>query len=95
VQWRFGGRSKPLTLEVAGRMRANNGDLLRDAAIAGMGITYLPTFIVGEALKDGRLIKVLEGFETEALALSAVYPQHRQSSRPVQALVEFLREQMQ
>jgi DNA-binding transcriptional LysR family regulator len=84
-----------LVLEVAGRMRANNGDLLRDAAIAGMGITYLPTFILGEALRDGRLLKVLEGFETEPLTLSAVYPQHRQSSRPVQALVEFLREQMQ
>ena len=95
VQWRFGGAGKPLTLEVAGRMRANNGDLLRDAAIAGMGITYLPTFILGDALRDGRLIKVLEEFETEPLALSAVYPQHRQSSRPVQALVEFLREQMQ
>ncbi len=76
-------------------MRANNGDLLRDAAIAGMGITYLPAFILGDALKDGRLIKVLEGFETAPLALSAVYPQHRQSARPVQALVEFLREQMQ
>ncbi|EPJ85487.1 LysR family transcriptional regulator [Pseudomonas sp. CFII68] len=95
VQWRFVGAGKPLTLEVTGRMRANNGDLLRDAAIAGMGITYLPAFILGDALKDGRLIKVLEGFETEPLALSAVYPQHRQSARPVQALVEFLREQMQ
>ena len=95
VQWRFEGNGKPLVLEVAGRMRANNGDLLRDAAIAGMGITYLPTFIVGDALKDGRLVKLLEGFETEPLALSAVYPQHRQASRPVQALVEFLRERMQ
>nr|BFE95938.1 LysR family transcriptional regulator [Pseudomonas brassicacearum subsp. brassicacearum] len=92
VSW---GAGKPLTLEVTGRMRANNGDLLRDAAIAGMGITYLPAFILGDALKDGRLIKVLEGFETEPLALSAVYPQHRQSARPVQALVEFLREHMQ
>ncbi|WP_434700082.1 LysR family transcriptional regulator [Pseudomonas sp. D1-1] len=95
VQWRFAGKGKPLALEVVGRMRANNGDLLRDAAIAGMGITYLPTFILGEALRDGRLIQVLEGFETEPLTLSAVYPQHRQSSRPVQALVEFLREHMQ
>lgn len=95
VQWRFAGSGKPQALEVAGRMRANNGDLLRDAAIAGMGITYLPTFILGDALKDGRLIQVLQGFETAPLALSAVYPQHRQNSRPVQALVDFLREHMQ
>lgn len=95
VQWRFAGGGKPLVLEVGGRMRANNGELLRDAAIAGMGITYLPTFILWDALKEGRLVQVLKGFETAPLTLSAVYPQHRQSSRPVQALIEFLREHMQ
>ncbi|MCG6574836.1 LysR family transcriptional regulator [Pseudomonas sp. AF32] len=95
VQWRFAGGGKPLVLEVGGRMRANNGELLRDAAIAGMGITYLPTFILGDGLKEGRLVQVLKGFETAPLTLSAVYPQHRQSSRPVQALIEFLREHMQ
>ena len=69
-------------------------DRLKDAAIAGMGITYLPTFIVGSALKDGRLVQVLDNFRPEPLTLSAVYPQHRQGSRPVQALIEFLRERL-
>lgn len=92
VQWRFKGKVQ--ALNVSGRMRVNNGDLLRDTAIAGLGVTYLPTFIVGDALKDGRLVSVLDDFAPEALTLSAVYPQHRQSSRPVQALVEFLRERL-
>jgi DNA-binding transcriptional LysR family regulator len=92
VQWRFAGPGKPLTVNVTGRMRVNNGEVLRDAAIAGLGITYLPAFIVGSALKDGRLVEVLEDLRPEPLTLSAVYPQHRQSSRPVQVLVEFLRE---
>jgi Transcriptional regulator len=94
VQWRFEGQGKPLVVNVTGRMRVNNGELLRDAAIAGMGITYLPTFIVGSALKDGRLMPVLDEFRPQPLTLSAVYPQHRQSSRPVQALIEFLRERL-
>lgn len=92
VQWRFKGKVQ--ALNVSGRMRVNNGELLRDTAIAGLGVTYLPTFIVGDALKDGRLITILDDFAPEALTLSAVYPQHRQSSRPVQALVEFLRERL-
>jgi DNA-binding transcriptional LysR family regulator len=37
------GQGKPLLVNVTGRMRVNNGELLKDAAIAGMGITYLPT----------------------------------------------------
>ena len=92
VQWQFQNKGKPLIQAVSGRIRANNGEVLKDAAIAGLGITYLPLFIVGDALADGRLVRVLDGFATEALQLSAVYPQHRQSSRAVQVLVEFLRE---
>ncbi|KAA0942270.1 MULTISPECIES: LysR family transcriptional regulator [unclassified Pseudomonas] len=94
VQWRFQAKGKPQTLNVNGRLRGNNGELLREAAIAGLGITYLPTFIVDEALQDGRLQTVLDDFAPEPLTLSAVYPQHRQRSRPVQALIEFLREQL-
>ncbi len=94
MQWRFDGQGKPLIVNVTGRMRVNNGELLKDAAIAGMGITYLPSFIVGGALKDGRLVPVLDAFRPEPLTLSAVYPQHRQSSRPVQAMIEFLRERL-
>ena len=92
VQWRFERNGKPLTVSLCGRMRANNGELLRDAAIGGLGITYLPLFIVGSALKSGKLVRVLNEFRTPPLALSAVYPQHRQGARPVQALIEFLKE---
>ncbi|MDG9886003.1 LysR family transcriptional regulator [Pseudomonas putida CSV86] len=94
VQWRFLEQGKLRMVTVCGRMRANNGELLRDAAVKGMGITYLPTFIVGEALATGQLVPVLEDFVTEPLQLSAVYPQHRQSARPVQALIEFMRERL-
>lgn len=94
VQWRFLEQGKLRVVTVCGRMRANNGELLRDAAIKGMGITYLPTFIVGEALASGQLVPVLQDFVTEPLQLSAVYPQHRQSARPVQALIEFMRERL-
>ncbi len=94
VQWRFQTKGKLQSVNVSGRMRVNNGELLRDTAIAGLGVTYLPTFIVADALKDGRLVTLLEDFAPEALTLSAVYPQHRQSSRPVQALVAFLRERL-
>lgn len=94
VQWQFYNAGKAQTLQVTGRMRANNGELLRDAAIAGMGVTYLPTFIVGQALADRRLVTVLDEWVPPALQLSAVYPQHRQVARPVQGFVRFLRERL-
>lgn len=94
VQWRFQVDGKPLVIGVGGRLRANNGELLCEAAVAGMGIAYLPRFIVQQAITSGQLQTVLDDFVTEPLALSAVYPQHRQTSRPVQVLIEFLREHL-
>ncbi|AXM95198.1 LysR family transcriptional regulator [Pseudomonas plecoglossicida] len=94
VQWQFRHAGKAQAIAVSGRMRANNGEMLRDAAIAGMGVTYLPTFIVGQALAEGRLVTLLDDWAPPALQLSAVYPQHRQVARPVQGFVGFLRERL-
>jgi len=88
VEWRFGGGARDLA--VSGRYRANNGELLRDAAIQGLGIAQLPTFIVGDALRDGRLVTVLDAYRPRMSAVHAVYPQHRQSSLLLHAFVDFL-----
>lgn len=90
VEWVFqhGGRRE--TVAVRGRMRVNNGELVRDAALAGLGLAYLPTFIVGEALADGRLVSVLEEACPPPAAVHAVYPQHRQGALVVRAFIDFL-----
>jgi DNA-binding transcriptional LysR family regulator len=81
-------------VEVRGPLRANNGELVRDAAVAGLGIVRLPDFIVADALTSGQLVPVLEAFLPSATSVYAVYPQHRQSSLTIRAFVEFLREQL-
>jgi DNA-binding transcriptional LysR family regulator len=79
---------------VHGPLRANNGELIRDAAVAGLGIVRLPDFIVADALNDGQLVTVLEEFLPSAATVYAVYPQHRQSSVTIRVFVEFLRERL-
>lgn len=91
VEWTLTDKGKPVRIAVAGRLRANNGELLRDAAIAGVGLTYLPTFIVGAALSRKQLVTVLDKYMPASSAIYAVYPQHRQSSLAVKAFVDFLR----
>lgn len=89
VEWVFGKLAASVT--VRGRYRANNGELMRDAAIQGLGIARLPTFIVGQALHSGALVSVLDEYRPPATAVHAVYPQHRQSSLLIHTFVEFLR----
>ena len=79
-------------VSVSGPMRANNGEMLRDAAVAGLGIVSLPDFIVAAALADGRLVPVLDACRPEGFNVYAVSPQHRQSSLLVRAFSDFLAE---
>ncbi|MGF6777332.1 LysR family transcriptional regulator [Paraburkholderia sp. GAS334] len=92
VMWEFvtGGARK--SFEVAGRLHVNNGELVRDAAVAGLGIAWLPEFIVADALRAGTLVTVLDDFEPSPFGLFAVYPQHRQGSGTIRAFTSFLRE---
>ena len=79
-------------IEVRGPLRANNGEVIRDAAIAGTGVALLPEFIVAGALQSGRLVSLLETFASPPITLYAVYPQHQQSSVTIRAFTQFLRE---
>lgn len=94
VSWDFVVEGSVKSIEVRGPLRANNGDLIRDAAVAGLGIARLPDFIVADALKAGLLVPVLDAFLPTAATVYAVYPQHRQSSVTIRAFVDFLREQL-
>ena len=56
-----------------GALACNNGDALRAAALDGIGITTLPTFIIGDDLRAGRLIGLLEPFGPPVLDIQAVH----------------------
>lgn len=90
--WNFIGPDGAHTLRVAGRITANNGDILMDAALNGLGIAHLPTFFVHQELRAGRLRIVMPNYKIPEISLFAVYPPNRQSTGMVGLLVEHLRE---
>lgn len=77
-------------IRVRGSLRANNGDLLADAALNGLGLTLLPRFMRDAALADGRLVEVLDDHDWGDLQLYAVYPVRRHVPAKVRAFVQFL-----
>lgn len=91
-EWRFRGSDGEEAIEVSGSMRANNSDVLRGAALAGVGLMMAPTFIVGDEVRAGRLRPVLTEFEIADLGIYAVYPHKRHLSPKVRAFVDFLAE---
>lgn len=79
-------------LKLHPRLRVNNGDTCRAAALQGLGIIAAPTFIVGDDLRTGRLVEVLADWHIEERGVYAVYPSRQHLSGKVRALVDYLTE---
>lgn len=74
-------------------MQANNGDTVRAATLAGRGLSWQPTFLIGEDLRAGRLVRVLPDHSLPDIDILAVYPSRRHLSAKVRLMVDFLAEQ--
>ncbi len=91
--WSFALEDDTRDIDISGSLSTNNGDVLKQAAIQGLGITMMPTFIVEDALKDGRLKAILQDYSTALFGLYAVRPSRHFTPARVRALIEFLRAQ--
>jgi DNA-binding transcriptional LysR family regulator len=88
--WRFERDGNTVEVKIAGPLLSNNGDAVTAAAIGGAGLVLQPTFIVGDALRDGRLTRVLAEWATVDLAIFAVFPPGRTPSLKARSFAEFL-----
>lgn len=89
-RWAFGARAE-VSVRVAGNLRANNGDALRAAAIAGQGLIYQPTFIVADDLRAGTLVAVnLDQPTVELGGIYAVFLPDRDPPAKVRAFIDFI-----
>jgi DNA-binding transcriptional LysR family regulator len=91
-QWTFIGPAGEHIVAIQGVMCSNNGEVLRDAAMRGLGITLLPTFIVEDTLAEGLLQIVLPEYQVPELSIDVMYPVNRHLSTKIRLLVDFLQE---
>ncbi|CAH1666262.1 LysR family transcriptional regulator [Hyphomicrobiales bacterium] len=90
--WRF--RSPQGAVSVRGRpaLRVNNGDMMRDAALAGLGIALLPLFIAGAEIRGERLRVVDIGVQPEPEFIYLAHPEGRRPSAKLRAFADCLRQ---
>jgi DNA-binding transcriptional LysR family regulator len=88
--WVLNGPSGEISVRVGGQLGVDNGDMLQAAAVAGLGIVALPTFIVGEDLSAGRLQQILPEYCPPETVINAVFPSRRYLSAKVRTFVDFL-----
>lgn len=95
TQWGFRSPAgERLNVAVNGAFRSNVMEPLHKMVLHGLGIAQLPTYMIGEDVRRGRLVHLLPDWRGyEGAQIFAVWPQHRRDSRKVRLFVEFLAEQ--
>ena len=89
--WRFRQAGRWSVVRPGAVMRVNNGIIMRDAAVEGLGIALLTTFIFYDAVTSGKLRLLDVGAEAEAAMIFIAYPNARRVSAKVLALIAHLR----
>jgi len=92
ADWRFHTGDGVVLVRGNVTLRVNNGDMMRDAATAGLGIALLPMFIAGEAIRAGTLRAIDIGVEPEPEHIYIAHPDGRRPSAKLRAFADCLRE---
>jgi DNA-binding transcriptional LysR family regulator len=88
--WSFSREGESVDIRVSGRLHSNNGDVLVQAAVDGIGIMLAPTFIAFQALRSGALRPILGDWRAVEPSLYAVMPPGRVDVLKVRRFVEHL-----
>ncbi|WLI90746.1 LysR family transcriptional regulator [Massilia sp. R2A-15] len=90
TEWRLEGPAGTVAVPISGPIKADNGDIIRLAALRGAGIVFQPQFIIGDDIDAGRLVRVLPEWQSAELGVYAVYPSRKHLSAKVRTFVDFL-----
>ncbi len=90
VEWRFVGPDGPYSVPVRGPLVASDGAVLREGAVAGLGLAVVPTFMVADDLAAGRLVIVLDDHRDAPLGVYAVMAERRHLAPKVRVFVDYL-----
>ncbi|MSO89413.1 MAG: LysR family transcriptional regulator [Rhodospirillaceae bacterium] len=88
--WRFEKKGKRVDIGPQGTLTVNDADLVRRAALEGVGVGYLFRHEVAAEIRDGRLIALLKDWAPRPSSFYLYYPSRRQIPPPLKALAQFL-----
>ena len=89
---RFSGDGETTILPVKGLVESNDGQVLRAAALEGLGILVQPTYIVYEDIVAGRLVPLLDAWDLPRLTINLAYPSRKHLTAKVRTFIDFLAE---
>jgi DNA-binding transcriptional LysR family regulator len=91
--WGFNGPEGHQRIKISGNFECNSGEVIREAAISGLGIALKATWDIARAIKTGRLKVLLEEYPVASeSSVWAIYPSRRNVPAKVTAFVAFMKQ---
>ena len=88
--WQFIDGDKTISIHPQGRFKADNGTALAAAAVAGLGIAWLPDHLIEDYLDSGSLVQVMTRYPVPTAGMFVVRPPGQHPTRKVRVLTELL-----
>jgi DNA-binding transcriptional LysR family regulator len=88
--WRFARPGGEQSVALSGNLQANSANALRLAAVQGQGLVMMPSFLVADDIKSGRLVPVLKEILQTEYDIQAIYPHRHHLSAKVRSFVDLL-----
>ncbi|WP_249694332.1 LysR family transcriptional regulator [Stappia sp. WLB 29] len=88
--WQFLDGEKVVTVQPQGRYKADNATALAAAAVAGLGIAWLPDCITYDHVQAGRLVTIMTRYPPPPAGIHVVRPPGQYPTRKVRVLTEML-----
>lgn len=89
---RFARDGESTALAIRGVLESNDGQVLRAAALEGLGILVQPTYVVYDDIVAGRLVPVLDAWDLPRLTVNLAYPSRKHLSAKVRTFIDFMAE---
>jgi DNA-binding transcriptional LysR family regulator len=90
--WNFETPEGQRSITVDGPLCTNNVVIIRDAVRAGLGVAWLPNYVIDEELKDGRLVRLLPEARLPPIRVFGIMPKQARQTATVRAVLDFLGE---
>lgn len=90
VEWRFRGKEGTVSITPSSPVRSNDGEDLRAAVLAGLGILHGPSALFHADIQEGKVVRILESYTAEAAPIHLVTSGGRQIPHRTRVFIDFL-----
>jgi DNA-binding transcriptional LysR family regulator len=90
LPWNFRVNDRSLSVTHGGRLQMDSAESLHQSAVAGLGIATLPSYLVNDDLRNGKLVQLLANYAEAAEPIRVIYPSKRHLSPKIRLFIDKL-----